>query len=695
MTIKNILLAAGLMAGSVMTVKAETIDAADYFSGNPLGWATCSDEAGTAYAMLGGMTAAQPKTVILKASGSTDDAAIIAAVANNDIIVLDGSNGDFTIERQMLLNNAKHKTIVGKNNARLCTKFILTPEIHAALESYNLEDLSSTDQYTGTLPNGQTITCDKRAFFTKKAIMEVTKDYDLACAKSGIFALNSTDEDIIFRNITFVGPGSIDVDGVDLITNQESRNVWVDHCTFIDALDGALDSKRCDFATYTWNHFYYTERSFSHAYTCACGWVEDHNMVLHLTFANNVWGKGCQRRLPQADDCFIHLFNNYLNCAGNSVGSTINSYARAIVEFNYAAENVKEPLTGSGSERYVYAHDNSYSVWSNNSALSVPYSYTTFANSLVPQVLTASHGAGATLDYYMPGETKTLSAETFGFYQTNIEALLGNKTSANIKNILGVNYTITSSNTDIVEVDADGILTPKAVGSATITVSADDAFFGKLEQTLEVVVKEPNNYTEVYNWDFTKQSAETKQLLAASAWTAGSSTDQYICPVAHSQEALKIGTAEYPEAKGLLFTFPATKFQTYKNKIRFDKEDVCSITIKNLCKDDRLTITVQSCNSTSERGFNATNLSESQMLTISQKSFKAVVLADGDVLLTATGGIYVVSIKVERQLTATAISKTTENTAKAVSGTYDLMGRKVGNNVKGIVIKDGVKQLRR
>ena len=368
----------------------------------PWGWATCSDELGTAYTLNGGnFSNASTITLTALGDGKTDDTQIKQAIAMNDIIILDGSNGDFTIEATIKLSSTKNKTIIGINNTRLCTKFYLTADDIAYLKNYDpkLENLSSTDQYTGTLPDGTTLTCDKRAFFTKKAMMELqyqkTGVYSLP-NKSGIFHIETSSENIIIRNLSLIGPGAVDIDGADLITNQ-GKHIWIDHCTFVDSQDGALDSKVCDWATYTYNHFYYTDHSYSHAYTCGCGWVSNHEMVIHMTFACNIWGAKCMRRLPQADDCFIHLVNNYHNCPGNSVGMTINSYSKALVEGNYAAAGVKDPLTGSGTNRNITARDNSFSYTSVGSEVTVPYQYTKIAAANVPATLTGNEGAGATL----------------------------------------------------------------------------------------------------------------------------------------------------------------------------------------------------------------------------------------------------------------------------------------------------------
>ena len=158
----------------------------------PWGWATCSDETGTAYTLCGGnFSDATTKTLTALGGGQSDDTQIKQAITQYDIVILDGSNGDFTIEETMKLAT-KNKTIIGINNARLCTKFYLTAGDITYLQAQNLEGLSSTDQHTGTLPDGTERTCDERAFFTMKAMMELqyqkTGVYSLP-NKAGIFRL--------------------------------------------------------------------------------------------------------------------------------------------------------------------------------------------------------------------------------------------------------------------------------------------------------------------------------------------------------------------------------------------------------------------------------------------------------------------------------------------------------------------------
>ena len=123
----------------------------------PWGWAVCSDEAGTAYTLSGGcFTDATKVTLTALGGGQSDDAQIKQAIAQKDIIILDGSNGDFILNEYISVS-AKNKTIIGINNARLCTKFYLTADDITYLKAQNLEGLSSTDQYTGILPDGTEI----------------------------------------------------------------------------------------------------------------------------------------------------------------------------------------------------------------------------------------------------------------------------------------------------------------------------------------------------------------------------------------------------------------------------------------------------------------------------------------------------------------------------------------------------------
>lgn len=668
----------------VMLFAAKSFAADNSFWKNAWGWAACSDEAGTAYDMRGGMSVAQPKTIVLTSNGGDMRQTIINAIANYDIIVLDGSKGEFMISSLMQIVNAKNKTIVGRNNATLYTQFFLTEADLAYLKKQNLEGLSSTSQHTGTLPDGTKITCDERAFYTKKAMMELqyqkTGVYSLP-NRAGIFELSASDQNIIIRNLNLVGPGSVDIDGVDLITNLEAKNVWIDHCTFQDSQDGALDSKRCDYSTYTFNHFFYTERSYSHAYTNGCGWA-DGQMVLHLTFACNVWGKGCMRRLPQTGDCYVHLVNNFYNCPGNSVGMTLNDNTKALVEYNFAATGVKDPISGSGANRNITAYSNTgtgFVAMNLGARVTVPYTYS-FVKAAEVKAFTDPAGtgelkAGNSLTYFMPGEEiKSLSADNFGFWNSSMDVMVGSSGVLPVKNLAGALCTFSSQNEAIATISADGKVSGKAEGSTKIVATVtNDPLYGNYTAEITVNVKAASGYGTLQTWNFKKRSDETTANLTADAdnWTKDGTN--FSNPSALKDEPLLANGVEIAETKGLRFTMQPTKFVIYSNSIRVNKEgDI--ITIPGLKQNDKVILTWKSANSSSQRGFNCDNLSVNNMTTDGTQVTKdALVLADGDVNLVCSGGIYVYVIEVQRQgLAPDAVENvkaaTTEKAKKYLEG---------------------------
>ncbi|MCR5395234.1 MAG: hypothetical protein K6E86_07565 [Bacteroidales bacterium] len=684
---KSICAVLALMTAS--TIARADVDAADYFDGNCWGWATCADATGTAYTINGGMSAEQPRTVILTTNGGDNASAIQTAISQYDIIVLDGSAGEFTISAQMVISNVSGKTIVGRNGAVLATEFYLTADDIAYLKQQGLESLSSTDQYTGTLPDGTTVTCDKRAFFTKKAMMELqyqkTGVYSLP-NKAGIFQFNESCENIIVRNLTLQGPGAVDIDGVDLIYDAYANHLWVDHCTFIDSQDGALDT-RGSFNTYTWNHFYYTDRTYSHAYTCGMGWVSNHSTTLYATWGYNIWGAGCNRRLPQADDCYLHLINNYHNCPGNSVGMTLNSYATALVEGNYAASGVNSPLTGSGEYRYIYARNNSFSYTSTSTSVTMPYEYATpISYVLVPQVLTAAHGAGATLDdCFMPLGYNKLSDETFGFDETECSALVGSVVQLPMRNLVGATYTLSTTDAKVVALTSSGTAVAVGEGTAQVIATVNDALYGEYTATVTVNVKKAGAYVSYKKWNFTSFSSATLSNLAADAsWTADGSNYTYGSTL--STATLTANGTAIAEADGLLFSSPSGKFVIYgSGRIRMNKAG-SAIVIPSLLKDDKVYVTWKSANSSDQRGFTTQNLSNASMLTGGDvTTASGLVLADGDVTLTVTNGIYVSSIEVQRQ-ESTGIDQL-HSAAGSAEGVCDLLGRRVVSDNIGLLVQ--------
>ncbi len=394
----------------------------------------------------GSATVDGKKIIVLRSDGTSDmGATILSAITNNDIIVFDGSgtSTDFLVNEQIALRSLSNKTLIGLNGARLCTAWHLTDVIKSwlnAVETSSGSGVSNASTASGTggsfwLKNiagedSLQITIDEEGeYLTRKtlaekgqALFEAWRDggyvgeepensYFLRTErykKSGIFYIEGC-ENLIIRNICFVGPGSVDVGGVDLISVINGTNhVWADHCDFIDGQDGNFDiTNASDFITVSWCHFRYTDHSYVHQNTnlvgsgdskaaAATAYLpagEDYGK-LNVTFANNEWGENCRSRMPMGRAGKIHMLNNWYNCPGNTencINPRLNS--EYLIEGNYFAEGVTKTYK-MNSAVGVSVSDNTYAdvavstkATASGSAVTVPYSYTTISSLKVPDMV--------------------------------------------------------------------------------------------------------------------------------------------------------------------------------------------------------------------------------------------------------------------------------------------------------------------
>ncbi len=392
LTFVFLLLAAGSAAGAGLS---------PYDLNAPFGWACCTSlTSGDDYRLTGG---GNGKTITLKSDGQDMRNRISNAIRDYDVVILDGSGGDFTLSSYIQFKWLSNKTVVGINGARLCTQWYVTDEIKKLMDDNKVKTLSGSSGTGGTLSNGVDVN-EECEWKTRQLMIDHTGDATEAYRKSGIFTFNEC-SNIILRNIDFVGPGSIDVGGCDLLSIlNKSTHVWVDHCRFTDGIDGNFDiTKEADFVTVSWCVFQYTERSYVHQYTNLIGSSSSNTSdedKLNTTFFANIWGEGCKARMPMANFGTIHLLNNYYNCpgAGGTVNPCINS--EFVIENNYWAKGVKKCFSQSGAKAYVWKGDNYFSeayTPTSVGSVNLPYAYQGFNFRLIPRILTEENGAGPTL----------------------------------------------------------------------------------------------------------------------------------------------------------------------------------------------------------------------------------------------------------------------------------------------------------
>lgn len=334
------------------------------------------------------------KVKVLTADEVYKDDVIKNAVKNNDIVILDGSKGDFVIKKFITIQNqgsgtgCNDKTILGINNARLVTEWYVTPEVLELLKEADVESASTNKGTGGTLPNG--VVVDEEAeYLTRKALYEKYGNENYR--EAGVFSIKRC-KNIIIRNLSFIGPGSIDCGGYDLLSVQYSSNVWVDHCEFIDGIDGNFDiSNESDMITASWNEFSYTDRSLMHQNTNLVGSSDSKvgdDDKLSITMAYNSWGAKCRARMPMARYGRFHMLNNYFHCAGNST-ACINPRKNSefLIEGNYFEQGVKKIFTQQDATSVIWTDDNvtieSFSKPVSFGECYIPYRYTKMPTEVV------------------------------------------------------------------------------------------------------------------------------------------------------------------------------------------------------------------------------------------------------------------------------------------------------------------------
>ena len=205
---------------------------------------------------------------------------------------------------------------------------------------------------------------------------------------------------VIVKNLHFTNPTGVgDGDG---ITIEESRNVWIDHCTFYDCADGALDiTQGSDLVTVSWCKFFYTFDS-GHNFVNLVG-HSDNNAAedagkLRVTFHHNWWSTLCVERMPRVRFGRVHVFNNYFNSPGNNYCVRASIESELLVEHNYF-ETIDEPYEKLDPPGLIQALNNitvnctgvqSFS----DTVFTPPYSYAPDATTSVPGVVTNWAGAG-------------------------------------------------------------------------------------------------------------------------------------------------------------------------------------------------------------------------------------------------------------------------------------------------------------
>lgn len=222
----------------------------------------------------------------------------------------------------------------------------------------------------------------------------------------GTMSLDRDSQNIIIQNLTFTHSGKKgNLIGEDLIEMRNSRNIWVDHCTFSDAPDGLIDMTHgTDKVTISWCKFQYTSSKKKHRFTMLAMGGEkdkkegiDKDRPLRITLHHNWWAKNCDSRMPAARLAKVHMYNNYFSCEGNSYCTNARGDTEMLSESNYY-DGVKNPCYKEENARLkvvnnIYDGCEGKAERRNDKVFDPPYSYSVDPVERVPDIV--RHGAGA------------------------------------------------------------------------------------------------------------------------------------------------------------------------------------------------------------------------------------------------------------------------------------------------------------
>lgn len=241
---------------------------------------------------------------------------------------------------------------------------------------------------------------------------------------AGIIYLKSGSNNVIIRNLIFVGPGAYDIDGQDNLTSDGCTNLWVDHCEFQDGQDGNFDIKGLsDNVTVSWCKFTYLKPPKSGG----SGGTNDHRFSdllgssatdspsdghYSITFQNCYWADGCKERMPRARNAELHILNCYYKTsAPSSLAIGLGGGAQNTTCY---VQNTHFAQIGSVYKNYNSTDGGTVAINFGNCLGSIPsnvgtvnapsYTYSTMpASEVASRVSDATCGAGATLQVTTSG----------------------------------------------------------------------------------------------------------------------------------------------------------------------------------------------------------------------------------------------------------------------------------------------------
>lgn len=288
---------------------AQTLSFDECLVQQPQGWCT----------MDGGIQvpADTAHVVVLRSDGGEMGVRIREALMQAPVVILDGANGPFRFDYSVSLRGLHNRRLIGINGATLTTSFVLSEPFHQLLDNHQVRN-RMTSGGGFVLSNSRYVREECEAT-VRQLLLDSLRDNSELYTHSGLFRLEQCTH-LTIQNITFRGPGAVDVGGDDLLTiSDHCKHIWIDHCSFMDGMDGNLDINHfADFVTISSCSFAYSARSYIHMNCTLIGSSDnpDNNGAdcLNTTFIRCRWLEGCNQRMPMARFGTVHLYECSFAC---------------------------------------------------------------------------------------------------------------------------------------------------------------------------------------------------------------------------------------------------------------------------------------------------------------------------------------------------------------------------------------------
>ena len=162
---------------------------------------------------------------------------------------------------------------------------------------------------------------------------------------------------LIFKNIRFGEAQVVDGDDnlADGFTVHNTTCVWIDHCEFMNSIDGNLDLVGGDGAmtswvTVSWSKFWYEDEYAAQTNpdhrlsNLIVGSDDRPDPLPYITYHHNWWAENVTERMPRGRWAWAHVFNNYYSTQGNNYGIGASVGIQFVVENNFFEPGFEDPV---------------------------------------------------------------------------------------------------------------------------------------------------------------------------------------------------------------------------------------------------------------------------------------------------------------------------------------------------------------